>query len=104
MKSVNAADSDWFLFHINLSNVKQVKSIEGETIEFQKHSPIGVIVYGLGIEIETFFEVNQEAELASFRFHMDFLKFYFGEEIKIEDKVSYEDLDYQLEEILRMHF
>ena len=102
MKSVNAPDSDWFLFHVNLSNVKQVKSTGGETIEFQKHSPIGVIIYGPGIEIETFFEVNQEAELASFRFHRDFLEFYFGEEIKIEDKVSYEDLDYQLEELLRL--
>ena len=102
MKSVNPIDTDWFLFHINLSNIKQTKFIEGNTIEFHKHSPIGAIIYGPGIEIDTGFEPNQVVEVVSFRFHRSFLQFYFDEEIKIEDKVSYEDLDYQLEELLRL--
>jgi len=102
MKSVNAIDSDWYLFHINISNVKQVKKVDENSIEFQKHLPIGAIIYGPGIEIETHFKPNQDVELASFRFHKDFLKFYFDEEIKIEEKVSYEDLDYHLEEKLRL--
>ncbi len=102
MKTVNPDHTDWFLFHINLSSVKQIKHLEGNTIEFQKHLPIGVIIYGPGIEIETNFVPNQDVELASFRFHRDFLNFYFDEAVKIEDKVSYEDLDYELEELLRL--
>jgi len=101
MKTVNAIDTDWFIFHINLSNTKQVKQTAGKSIEFHRHSPIGVIIYGAGIEIETRFEAKQEAELASFRFHKDFLKFYFDDKLVIEDKASFEDLDYQLEELLR---
>jgi len=102
MKTVNPINTDWFVFHINLSNIKQTKFIEGNTIEFHKHLPIGVIIYGPGIEIETNFEPNKEVEVVSFRFHKSFLQFYFDEEIRIEDKVSYEDLDYQLEELLRL--
>ena len=102
MKSINPIDTDWFLFHVNLSNFKQTKHIEGSVIEFHKHSPIGVIIYGPGIEIETEFQPNQVVEVASFRLHRSFLQFYFGKEIQIEDKVSYEDLDFQLEELLRL--
>jgi AraC-like DNA-binding protein len=102
MKTVNPINTDWYIFHINLSNIKQTKFVEGNTIEFHKHLPIGVIIYGPGIAIETDFEPHQEVEVVSFRFHRNFLKFYFDEEIQIEDKVSYEDLDYQLEELLRL--
>lgn len=102
MKSINPIDTDWFIFHINLSNIKQTKHVEGDSIEFYKYSPIGVIIYGPGIKIETDFKPNQEVEVATFRFHRNFLQFYFEEEVKIEDKISYEDLDYELEELLRL--
>ena len=102
MKSVNPTNTDWYLFHINISNVKQTKFIEGQTIELQKHAPVGVIIYGPGIEIDTDFEPNQDVEVVSFRMHKHFLQFYFDDEIRIEDKMSYEVLDYQLEELLNL--
>ena len=53
MKSVNPPDSDWFLLHINLSRVKQRKRVDGEVIDFHKHLPIGILLYGPGLEIDT---------------------------------------------------
>lgn len=102
MTSINAKSSDWFLFHINLSHLKQKKHINSEVIAFQKHLPIGVLIYGPDIRIQTKFPTDQNAEVASFRFHKDFLSFYFGNQIKIEEMMSYEDLDYKMEELLRL--
>lgn len=102
MTSINAKHSDWFLFHINLSQLKQTKHIDDKVIEFQKHLPIGLLIYGPGIQIHTKFPTAQNVEVASFRFHKDFLSFYFGNQIKIEEMMSYENLDYRMEELLRL--
>lgn len=102
MHAINPLDTQRYLFHINLSAVKQLKEVDGEVIEFQKHLPIGILIYGPGIDITTHFEAEVNAEVVSFHVHQQFLDFYFGETIKIDVPVSYEDLDYEMEELLRM--
>ncbi len=102
MKSVNSDDSDWVLFHINLADLRQIKKVDNQDIEFHRHAPMGVLIYGPGLEITTQFEANQIVNVCSFRFHKEFINFYFQEELSFEEKLSYEDLDYQLEESLRL--
>ena len=55
MKSINPIDSEWFLIHINLSKTKQQKIVQGDIIDFQKHLPIGLLLYGPGLEINTLY-------------------------------------------------
>ncbi len=77
MKSVNPVDTEWFLIHINLSKTKQQKRVADESIDFQKHLPIGLLLYGPGLEIETQLPAHVEMELASIHFHRSFLDTYF---------------------------
>lgn len=103
MKSINPIDSDWFLIHINLSQTKQQKKVEGKIIDFQKHLPFGLLLYGPGLEIETLLPPNIEMELASIHFHRSFLDTYFENWQEIIDSsknLVYEDMDYLLENAL----
>ncbi len=103
MKSINPIDSNWFLIHINLSKIKQHKKVENEVIDFQKHLPMGLLLYGAGLEIDTLLPPNIEMELASVHFHRSFLDTYFENwEISIDTtkNLVYEDLDYKLENAL----
>lgn len=105
MKSINPIGTQWFLIHINLSNVKQEKRVEGRLINFQKYLPTGILLYGPDLEIETKIPPNVDSELATIRFHQSFLETYFGEEserIEIDKNLIYEDLDYQLEKKLSL--
>ncbi len=100
MKSINPVDSEWLLIHINLSKIKQKKRTKNEQIEFQKHLPIGILLYGSGLEIDTKLPPNIEMELASIRFSHAFLETYFDDWksiIDISKNLVYEDLDYKLE-------
>ena len=100
MKSINPIDSDWFLIHINLAKTKQNKITKKEYIEFQKHLPIGILLYGAGLEIDTQLPPNIEMELASIHFSHSFLETYFEDWksiIDISKNLVYEDLDYELE-------
>lgn len=111
MKSVNPADSDWFLIHVNLSNVKQHKTVDGQTFEFQKHLPIGILLYGPGLEIDTLIPPDVESELASIRFPRSILDTYLDNWRQFIDEnknLIYEDLDYILQDrlgeaLLSMH-
>lgn len=103
MKSINPIDSNWFLIHINLSRIKQQKKVEEEVIDFQKHLPIGLLLYGAGLEIDTQLPPNVEMELASIHFHRSFLDTYFEnwtDSIDTTKNLVYEDLDYKLENLL----
>lgn len=103
MKSVNPIDSDWFLIHINLSKTKQRKKVDDELLDFQKHLPIGMLLYGSGLEITTTLPPNTEMELASIHFSRAFLDIYFdnwNEIIDTAKNLLYEDLDYKLEQQL----
>lgn len=103
MKSINPIDSEWFLIHINLSKTKQQKKANDEIIDFQKHLPIGLLLYGPGLEIDTQLPPNVEMELASIHFHRSFLDTYFEnwkDSIDTTKNLVYEDLDYQLENAL----
>lgn len=103
MKSINPVDSEWFLIHINLSKTKQQKKVEGKSIDFQKHLPIGLLLYGPGLEIDTQLPPNIEMELASVHFHRSFLDTYFDDwekSIDTSKNLIYEDLDYKLENAL----
>lgn len=102
MRSMNPLDTERYVFHINLSHVKQLKKVDGNIIEFQKHLPMGILVYGPGIDIETFFEANANAEVVTFHIHQEFLRFYFGKSVSIDSHLLYEDLDYAMEERLRL--
>lgn len=100
MKSINPSNSDWFLVHINLGKTKQNKKTKSDTIEFQKHLPIGLLLYGAGLEIDTLLPPNIDMELASIRFSKTFLETYFDDWKSIVDtskNLVYEDLDYKLE-------
>lgn len=103
MKSINPIDSNWFLIHINLSKTKQRKKIENDVIDFQKHLPIGLLLYGAGLEIDTRLPPNVEMKLASIHFHRSFLDAYFENwenSIDTSKNLVYEDLDYKLEKAL----
>ena len=103
MKSINPIDSEWFLIHINLSKTKQQKKVKSEIIDFQKHLPIGLLLYGPGLEIDTLLPPNVEMELASIHFHRSFLDTYFKnwkDYIDITKNLIYEDLDFKLENAL----
>ena len=100
MKSVNPMDSDWFLIHINLSAIKQRKAVGEQSIDFQKSLPIGMLVYGPGLEIDTLIPPGVDSELASIRFSQSFLSNYFGNwraTLPLGKSLIMEDLDYQLE-------
>lgn len=103
MESINPVDSDWFLIHINLSKTKQQKKVDDKAIDFQKHLPIGMLLYGPGLEIATQLPPNIEMELASVHFNRAFLDIYFDNWKEIIDPTKnllYEDLDYKLEQAL----
>lgn len=103
MKSINPIDSEWFLIHINLSKIKQQKKVEDEIIDFQKHLPVGLLLYGPGLEIDTLLPTNIEMELATIHFHRSFLDTYFENWKKSIDSTKnliYEDFDYKLENAL----
>ena len=103
MKSINPVDSEWFLIHINLSGIKQQKTVEDKVIDFQKHLSVGLLLYGPGLEIDTQLPINVEMELASIHFNHAFLNSYFNNWKDIIDtskNLIYEDLDYQLENML----
>lgn len=100
MKSVNPADSDWFLIHINLSAAKQRKTVAGESIDFQKSLPIGMLVYGPGLEIDTVIPPGVNSELASIRFSHSFLSTYFENwltTLPLNKNLILDDLNFQLE-------
>ena len=100
MKSINPIDSEWFLIHINLTKTKQQKKVKNEFIDFQKHLPIGLLLYGPGLEIDTQLPPNIEMELASVHFHRSFLDTYFEnweDYIDTTKNLVYEDLDFKLE-------
>lgn len=103
MESINPIDSDWFLIHINLSKTKQQKKVADQFIDFQKHLPIGMLLYGPGLKIATQLPANTEMELASIHFSRTFLDIYFEnwkEFIDPSKNLLYEDLDYKLERAL----
>ena len=95
MHSVNAAESEWYLLHYNLSTVRQEKVIAGRTIEFQKHLPIGILLYGPDLVIETKIPPGVNSELASIRFHRDLLDAYFAPEDlpPLDQPLLCEDMD-----------
>ena len=100
MKSINPPDSEWFLIHINLSASKQRKSFSGKSIEFHKDLPIGMLVYGPGLEIDTEIPPDIDAEFASIRFSVAFLDSYFEnwrKTLSLNKNLILEDLDFQLE-------
>ncbi len=100
MISINPNDSQWFLIHINISKVKQEKVVDGRKIKFQKHLPIGILLYSSGLEISTQIPPFVEAEVVSIRFHRSFLETYFNdwnEVIDVGKNLVYEDLDHVLE-------
>lgn len=103
IQSINPIDSDWFLIHINLSKTKQQKKVDDKLIDFQKHLPIGMLLYGPGLDIETELPPNTEMELASIHFNRSFLDIYFDNWKEIIDPTKnllYEDLDDNLERSL----
>lgn len=103
MKSINPVNSDWLLIHINLSKIKQQKRTADGLIDFQKHLPIGMLLYGPGLEIDTLLPPNIEMELASIHFSHAFLDSYFDNWKSVVDltkNLVYDDLDYQLENVL----
>ena len=103
MESINPSDSKWFLIHINLSHTKQQKRVGSDLIDFQKHLPIGILLYGPGLKIQTRLPSNIEMELASIHFNHTFLDIYFDDWRQIIDPTKnllYEDLDHELERAL----
>lgn len=104
MESLNPMGSEWFLIHINLSKTKQEKKVDNGVIDFQKHLPVGMLLYGPGLAITTPIPPHIEMELASIHFNRAFLDIYFDQWKDIIDpskKFLYEDLDSELERVLQ---
>ena len=96
MTSINPVDTKWYVIHINLSKIKQEKRAGGQIIHFQRHLPIGILLYGPNLTIETHIPPNIESEVATIRFSDTFLRAYFKDWknlIDREKKLVYEDLD-----------
>ncbi|MEL6255054.1 MAG: helix-turn-helix transcriptional regulator [Bacteroidota bacterium] len=102
MRTINPADTDWFLIHINLSNIPQQKEVDGEMLAFHKDLPIGLLLYGPQLEIRTQFPIGVDIEVASIRFNTRFLEAYFGKAkdvIDLRRNLLCEDLDLGMEKI-----
>lgn len=100
MRTINPLDTDWFLIHINLSNIPQQKEVDGKILQFHKDLPIGLLLYGPQLEIRTQFPTGVDIEVASIRFNKSFLEAYFGkaeEVIDLNRNLLYEDLDLGME-------
>ena len=100
MKSINPSHTDWYLIHVNLARVKQEKFIGDHKIDFQRHLPIGMLLYGPDLEIVTEIPQDIESELASIRFSRSFLTTYFEhveDGVQINKSLTYEDLNTELE-------
>jgi AraC-like DNA-binding protein len=96
MTSVNPVDTKWYVIHINLSKIKQEKKVGDQVIHFQRQLPIGILLYGPNLKIETQIPPNIESELATIRFSDTFLSAYFKDWQDIIDRdksLVYEDLD-----------
>lgn len=105
MVSVNPVDTKWYVIHINLSKIKQEKKMGDQTIHFQRHLPIGMLLYGPNLKIETQIPPNIESEVATKRFSDTFLSAYFKNWNNIIDRdksLIYEDLDPVLDHKLSM--
>jgi len=105
MVSVNPSDSQWLLIHVNLAKIKQEKMVDGSKIEFQKYLPIGILLYGAGLEISTQIPAHVDTEVVSIRFNHAFLDAYFKDWqtiIKVDKNLVYEDLDQRLENKLKL--
>lgn len=100
MRSVNPPNTNWFIIHVNLSNIRQEKVVNGSTIEFQKYLPIGLILYGPNLTIDTLIPPGVDSEVATIRFSRQFLKTYFGgaeQVIDLNRNIAFEDFDQTLE-------
>ena len=96
MLTTNAANSHWFLIHINLAKFAQEKYINHQKVIFQKNLPIGILLYGAGLEMKTTIPAQVESEVIAIRFNKKFLHSYFtapDKAIDIYRSVAYEDLD-----------
>lgn len=100
MTSVNPIDTNWYIVHINLSQIKQEKKAGKQIIHFQRHLPMGILLYGPNLKIVTEIPSNIESEVATIRFSDNFLRVYFEDWESIIDReksLVYEDLDTVLE-------
>ena len=105
MQTINHPDSEWYLIHINLSNVAQKKRVNDEQISFHRHLPIGILFCGQGLEMNTTIPAGVDAEVASIRFSKTFQRDYFANAEQLFDagrSIAYEDLDELLERKLLM--
>ena len=105
MTSVNPIDTKWYVIHINLSKITQKKKVGSQVIHFQKYLPIGILLYGPNLRIETRFPPNIESEVATIRFSDTFLRSYFEDWENIIDReksLVYEDLDPVLDQKLSL--
>lgn len=96
MTSINPVDTKWYVIHINLSKIKQEKRTGDQIIHFQRHLPIGILLYGPNLKIETQIPPNIESEVATIRFSDTFLSAYFKDWNNLIDReknLVYEDLD-----------
>lgn len=105
MTSVNPVDTKWYVIHVNLSKIKQEKKVGDQFIHFQKLLPIGILLYGPDLKIETQIPTNIESEVATIRFSDTFLSCYFEDWNNLIDReksLIYEDLDPVLEKKLSL--
>ena len=105
MHTTNPVDSPWLLIHINLSRFTQQKQVGNETILFQRSLPIGILLCGPGLEMNTVIPQGVETEVLSIRFHRAFIESYIPEikaAIDLNRRIAYEDIDEKLGETLMM--
>ncbi len=99
MNTINPADSEWLLIHINLARYSQKKKVGNETIYFHRSLPIGILFCGPGLEMNTIIPKDIETEVLSIRFHKEFIKLYLPDisnTINLDRHIAYEDIDDEL--------
>ena len=100
--ATNPENTAWYCLHVNLGKKKQHKHVANELLQFHKHLPMGVLLYGPDLRIETSIAANVQQELATIRFNKSFLVNYYGSDpqYSIQQSIIYSDLDHKMENVL----
>ncbi|MEM1259877.1 MAG: helix-turn-helix transcriptional regulator [Bacteroidota bacterium] len=102
MTSTNAADSEWYLIHMNIGGDTHMKRMEKNPTDYHRFVPSGILLYCPGIVINTNFSKGHRSELASIRIPKRFIRNYYQDTfIQNGQLLVYEDLEYGIERKVR---
>ncbi len=106
LHSFNSPDSEWLLLNTNLSTTRIDKTVNQQPLSVHRFLPTGILFYAPGTRVKSVGPVGKKLEIALIRFKRGFLQQYATNAgfLNVEPAVNaliYEDLDYNLENILQ---